>query len=59
VIPQGFFSQQFALAKKSLKKDEKIPVTVIRVEGGHFQLGIAGQSYREIDKLERNYEPLK
>jgi tryptophanyl-tRNA synthetase len=59
VIPQGFFSQQFALAKKSLKKDEKVLVTILRDEGNCFSLGIAGQAYREIDKLQSNYEPLK
>jgi tryptophanyl-tRNA synthetase len=59
VIPQGIFSQQFALAKKSLKKDEKVLVTILRDEGNRFSLGIAGQAYREIDKLQSNYEPLK
>jgi hypothetical protein len=59
VIPQGFFSQQFALAKRSLKKDEKVAVTVIRDESKHFHLGIAGQASRGIDEFQSNYEPLK
>jgi tryptophanyl-tRNA synthetase len=59
VIPQGFFSQQFALAKKSLKKDEKVLVTILRDEGDCFSLGIAGQTSKVIDELQSNYEPLK
>jgi tryptophanyl-tRNA synthetase len=59
VIPQGFFSQQFALTKRSLKKDEKIQVTVLRDEGNRFHLGIAGRTYRGIDEFQSNYEPLK
>jgi tryptophanyl-tRNA synthetase len=59
VVPQKFFSQQFSLAKKSLKKNEKIPVTVTRVDGDHFNLEIAGQTCRNIDELKSNYEPLK
>jgi tryptophanyl-tRNA synthetase len=59
VVPQKIFSQQFALAKRSMKKDEKIQVTVTRVEGNHFFLGIAGQTSRNIDELQSNYEPLK
>ncbi|MGO9317934.1 MAG: tryptophan--tRNA ligase [Terracidiphilus sp.] len=59
IVPQKFFSQQFSLAKKSLKKDEKIQVIVTRVEGNHFHLRIAGQTSREIDELQSNYEPLK
>jgi tryptophanyl-tRNA synthetase len=58
VVPQKIFSQQFALAKKSMKKEEKIQVTVTRVEGNHFFLGIAGQTSRNIDELQSNYEPL-
>jgi hypothetical protein len=59
IVPQKFFSQQFSLAKRSLKKDEKIQVSVTRVEGNHFHLGIAGQTSRRIDELQSNYEPLK
>ena len=59
VVPQKFFSQQFALAKRSLKKEEKIQVIVVRVEGNHFYLGIAGQTSRNIDELQSNFEPLK
>ena len=58
VLPQGFFSQQFSLAKKALKKDEKIPVTIVRVEGNEFHLGIAGNPPRSITELQSNYEPL-
>ncbi len=59
VVPQKFFAQQFALAKRSLKRDERIQVTVTRAEGNHFHLGIAGQTSRNIDELNSNYEPLK
>ncbi len=59
VLPQKFFSHQFALAKRTLKKNEGIAVTVSRSEGNHFHLGIEGQTSRIIDELKSNYEPLK
>jgi hypothetical protein len=58
VIPQKVFSQPFAKAKKSLKKDEKIPVT-IREESGRFLLNIHGSDPIDITELCSNYEPLK
>jgi len=58
-IPQKVFSQDFAMAKKSLKKNEKIPVCITRIEGDHFHLSIAGKSSHDITLLEKNYEPLQ
>ncbi len=59
VIPQGVFSQAFALAKKSLKKDEKIPVKIVRNDGSRFYLGIAGSPLAEATELLSNYGPLE
>jgi tryptophanyl-tRNA synthetase len=58
LIPQKVFSFEFAQAKKALKKDEKIPVTVLRTEGNRFQLRIAGKTGTDISELQSNYEPL-
>jgi tryptophanyl-tRNA synthetase len=58
VIPQKVFSQPFAKAKKSLKKDEKIPVTV-RKDGDSFLLSIHGGEAVSITDLQNNYEPLQ
>jgi len=58
VIPQKIFSQPFAKAKKSLKKDEKIPVS-LRKDGERFLLSIHGSEPVDITELRSNYEPLK
>ena len=58
VLPQKYFSQGFAKAKKSLKKDEKIPVTV-RKDGSQFLLSIHGSEPIDITELQSNYDPLK
>jgi len=59
VIPQKFFAQEFSVAKKTLKKDDKIGVTIARVEDNHFLLGIGDQTPKRIDDLRSNYEPLQ
>jgi len=58
VIPQKIFSQPFAQAKKSLKKDEKIPVS-LRKDGERFLLSIHGSEPVDVTELRGNYEPLK
>jgi len=58
LIPQKIFSSDFAAAKKSAKKDEKIAVSILRAEDNHFLLSIAGKESRDITALEQNYEPL-
>jgi tryptophanyl-tRNA synthetase len=57
-VPQKYFSQPFAAAKKKLKKDEKIPVTISH-DGDRFLLSIHGSEPIDITALESNYEPLK
>ena len=59
VVPQKVFSSDFALAKKSLKKDEKIPVSIQRTAGNHFFLSIAGGTAKDITLFEQDYEPLR
>ena len=58
VIPQKFYAQAFAKAKKLLKKEEKIPVK-IEEDGGGFLLSIAGSDPSNITELRSNYEPLQ
>jgi tryptophanyl-tRNA synthetase len=58
ILPQKYFSQPFAKAKKSLKKEEKIPVT-LRKDGDRFLLSIHGSEPADITALQRNYEPLQ
>ena len=63
LIPQSVFSQEFALAKKSLKKTEKISVTVkADTKDNHFFLrfdsNLAGEE-QDITALLGNYEPLR
>ena len=57
VIPQKFFSQPFAKAKKPLKKDEKVPVSV-RKEEERYLLSFAGGESVDITELQSSYEPL-
>jgi hypothetical protein len=59
VIPQKYFSQAFALAKKSLKKDQKIQAKVVRDEGNRFFLGVAGSNLTAVTELRSNYGPLE
>lgn len=59
LIPQKVFSSDFASAKKSLKKDEKIRVKIVRGEGNCFGLSIAGNTSHDITALQNNYAPLQ
>jgi tryptophanyl-tRNA synthetase len=59
LIPQKLFSFDFALAKRSLAKNEKVSVSILRTEGNRFRLGIAGKTSTDITELEGNYEPLR
>jgi tryptophanyl-tRNA synthetase len=58
ILPQKVFSQTFAAAKKSFKKDEKIPA-IVRKEGERFWLSVHGSEPAEITQLRGNYDPLK
>jgi len=58
ILPQKIFSQPFAMAKKSLKKDETIPVS-LRKDGERFLLSIHGSEPIDVTQLRGNYEPLK
>jgi tryptophanyl-tRNA synthetase len=58
VIPQKIFSQDFAQAKKTLKKDEKVLASVFKDDGDRFHLSIAGNAPRPVTELLGNYEPL-
>jgi tryptophanyl-tRNA synthetase len=57
-LPQKVFSQPFAQAKKSLKKDEKIPV-LLRKDGERFLLSIHGSDPVDVTGMRGNYEPLQ
>jgi len=59
VIPQKYYSQAFAHAKKSSKKDDKISVRIMRDEGNRFFLSIAGSNFTNVTELLSNYEPLQ
>ncbi len=58
VVPQKYFAQAFAKAKKTLKKDEAVPLTV-RKDGARFLLVIHENEPVEISDLESNYDPLR
>jgi tryptophanyl-tRNA synthetase len=58
ILPQKVFSQPFARAKKSLKKDEKIPAKISK-DGDSFLLSILGSEPIDITELQGNYEPLQ
>ena len=58
IVPQKFFSQAVAIAKRSLAKDAKIPVVVRRTEGNRYQLGINGETPRDITEQLSVYDPL-
>ena len=57
IIPQRFYSQQFALAKRSLKKDDSVHLTVRR-DGQKFWLTVAESEPVDITELQSNYDPL-
>ncbi|HTW60670.1 MAG TPA: tryptophan--tRNA ligase [Terracidiphilus sp.] len=58
-IPQKLFSFDFSLAKRSSKKKDKIPVTILRTEGNRFLLSIAGTVGQDVTAFEGDYEPLR
>ena len=58
-IPQKVFSFDFATAKKSLNKNEKIPVSVTRTEGDRFLLSVAGKTGTDITAMRGKYEALQ
>jgi tryptophanyl-tRNA synthetase len=59
VIPQKFFSQDFASAKRSLGKDERIAADIVRDQSNHFFLRfpLLGRDKR-VTELQGNYAPL-
>jgi tryptophanyl-tRNA synthetase len=59
VVPQKFFSQDFASAKGSLAKDERIAVDIMRDQSNHFFLRfpLLGRN-KPITELQGNYAPL-
>ncbi len=59
VVPQKVFSVEFAKAKKMLKKDEKVRVSISRTEEGHFSLSIADGHGTDITDQQGNYAPLQ
>ncbi len=59
IIPQKYYAQGFAAAKKLVAKDGKIPVTVKRDEGNQFFLSVAGGTSIAVHELLGNYEPLQ
>jgi tryptophanyl-tRNA synthetase len=59
VIPQKYYSQAFAAAKKLVAKDGKIPVNITRDEGNQFFLSVAGSNSTAVDELLGNYDPLQ
>jgi len=58
VLPQKYYAQPFAQAKKKLKKDEKIPV-VLRREGDKLLLSIHEGEAFDVTELRSAYEPLR
>ncbi|MDR3797224.1 MAG: tryptophan--tRNA ligase [Terracidiphilus sp.] len=58
VLPQKAFLSDFSLAKKSAKKEEKIPVSILKIEGNRYFLSIAGKTGKDITAFERDYQPL-
>jgi hypothetical protein len=59
VVPQKYYAQTFAAAKKLVAKEGKIPVTVTRDKGNQFFLSVAGSSFTAVDELRGNYEPFQ
>jgi tryptophanyl-tRNA synthetase len=59
VVPQKVFLSDFSLVKKSIKKEAKIPASILRTEGNHFFLSIAGKTGKDITAFERDYELLR
>ena len=59
VVPQKYYSQFIAIAKRELPKDEKIPIVVTRTAGNRYQLSINGQTSRDITDLSDNYDPFR
>ena len=58
IVPQKFFSQAVAIAKRNLAKDAKISVFVRRTEGNRYQLSIHGETASDITDLLSAYNPL-
>jgi len=59
VIPQKYFAQAFAKAKKNLKKDEKICVHVVRDQEDQYHLAVAEGDSMAITELRSCYSPLE
>jgi len=59
LVPQKIFAFDFAAARKSSAKNQKIHVTILRTEGNRFRLSIAGKTSTDITELEGNYGPLE
>ena len=57
-VTQKYFSPEFALVRKSLKKDERVPVTVQRTAGNRYFLSIGDKTGKDITDLQCDYTPL-
>jgi tryptophanyl-tRNA synthetase len=60
VVPQKFYTRDFALAKKSSKESDKISVKIMKNQSNHFLLGfeLFGR-LEDITDLQSNYAPLR
>ncbi len=58
VIPQKFYSEQFSQARKTLDKDDRVPVA-IRKEGGRTFMNVGTSQPTEVTSLLSNYDPLR
>jgi len=58
LIPQKYYSQAFAQARKAAKKDEKIAVRIMRDSDDRFLLSVAGSNFTPVTELRGNYDPV-
>ncbi len=60
IVPQKFYAQPFALAKKAVSKDQKISVRIMRdQQNNQFFLRIGHGNNAKITELSGDYEPLQ
>ena len=60
IVPQKFYAQPFALAKKAVSKDQKISVRIMRdQQNNQFFLRIGHGTNAKITELSGDYEPLQ
>ena len=59
IIPQKVFSQGFALARRSIGKGDRLPISIAKTQNSRFYLELGPEQTCEVTQWRGNYDPLR